>query len=253
MYDLFDINGDYIPELFISDGGFHVSYCHVYSFIDSECVKILDDNFAYGTLYAVPEKNLIIHYSTQMGYSSLYVNKFNGKEALCIDTFNDNIMNADYETVYYKRNNTEVTAYEYISAYNSYIRNNTYSVGRQFNFNDISAINIADNYKNSSHDVYNITPLPETELPAPLNLGEINSDGIIDASDASLILAEYAASSTNSLSLLNEAQKKAADVNNDGLIDASDASSVLAYYSYISTGGTESLEVFIEYIESSEW
>lgn len=506
MYDLFDVNGDYIPELFISDGEYHTAYCHVYSFIDSECVKLFDDDYAYGTLLAVPEKSLIIHYVSHGGYSGLAINKFNGKESSCIDTFNDNIMNKDYETVFYKRNGVEVTANEYIPAYNSYVRNNMYEVGREFSFSDISAEALTYNYKNSSrYDTYNITPLSEegitttttipttiappvidpppvtdpppvvteppqtappvvTTVPAvnteniykdildtfyenistewqnytdssvlfygidgkntqnisymwyqynkntplsktcykiidinkdgtdelivgtvneydesmkvldiytayngkavhiassgeraslyitdsmvkisgssgassssvtyytikdilltaveeykfdnsenpenpyfysdtvtsstlnsdgrfyytfgnyvnitsseyisqmsneplldftlfsnyssySLNLGDINGDGIIDASDASAILAEYAAASTGSDSLLNEAQKKAADINNDGLIDAGDASNVLAYYSYTSTGGTESFETFKELEETTK-
>lgn len=40
------------------------------------------------------------------------------------------------------------------------------------------------------------------------------------------------------------------DVNNDGLIDAVDASCILAYYSYTSIGGTESLEGFMKLMET---
>ena len=71
------------------------------------------------------------------------------------------------------------------------------------------------------------------------SLGDLDGDGIVDASDASSVLLEYAAKSTGGKSDLNDAQKKAADVNDDGLIDASDASAILAYYALVSTSKDE--------------
>jgi hypothetical protein len=38
---------------------------------------------------------------------------------------------------------------------------------------------------------------------------------------------------------------KVADINDDGAVNASDASIVLSYYAYISTGGELSLEEYI--------
>lgn len=68
-------------------------------------------------------------------------------------------------------------------------------------------------------------------------LGDVNGDGMIDATDASYILTEYAFLSTTNKSAFTKQQKKAADVNNDGIIDAVDASAVLSFYSYLSTDG----------------
>lgn len=70
------------------------------------------------------------------------------------------------------------------------------------------------------------------------HLGDVNLDDLVDSSDASLILVEYAKTSTGGKSSLSAKQKKNADTNFDGSIDSSDASKVLEYYSYISTGGT---------------
>lgn len=67
------------------------------------------------------------------------------------------------------------------------------------------------------------------------SLGDVNGDGLIDASDASAVLAEYAVLSTTKTSSLNAEQKKAADINSDGFIDSSDASKILGFYSYLST------------------
>ena len=67
-------------------------------------------------------------------------------------------------------------------------------------------------------------------------LGDVDNDGTVDASDASAVLAAYAAVQTGSESPLNETQKKAADVDSSGQIDASDASTILAYYAFVQTG-----------------
>ncbi|MDE6781975.1 MAG: SH3 domain-containing protein, partial [Ruminococcus sp.] len=71
-------------------------------------------------------------------------------------------------------------------------------------------------------------------------LGDVNSDGFIDAVDASMILTEYSLLSTNEQGTFSSRQKLAADVNNDDMIDAVDASMVLIYYSELSTGGNPS-------------
>lgn len=76
------------------------------------------------------------------------------------------------------------------------------------------------------------------EYPELPEIGDINEDGNIDASDASLILAEYSALSTGTSSLICDELIPIADVNSDGFIDASDASEILEFYSFSSTGGS---------------
>ena len=64
-------------------------------------------------------------------------------------------------------------------------------------------------------------------------LGDVNDDGKIDSTDASAVLAEYAASQTGGeLTLYIDA----ADVNDDGLVNSSDASAILEYYAKASIG-----------------
>lgn len=76
-------------------------------------------------------------------------------------------------------------------------------------------------------------------------LGDTNSDGNVDASDASNILKRYAELSTSSSSV-TKPELYVFDVDNDGGIDAEDASTVLSYYACISTSSTRlSLENFI--------
>lgn len=77
-------------------------------------------------------------------------------------------------------------------------------------------------------------------------LGDINNDGTIDSSDASLILSEYSLIQTGGEPSFSEAQQKTADLNKDGTIDSTDASFVLMYYAHVSTGGTMTIEEFLK-------
>lgn len=79
----------------------------------------------------------------------------------------------------------------------------------------------------------------------PLALGDVNGDGVTDASDAAEILAESARLGSNS-STFSEEQNSAADVNGDGELDASDAAAILAYAAAVGSGNKDAvLEDFI--------
>ena len=73
------------------------------------------------------------------------------------------------------------------------------------------------------------------KITSPINLGDINNDGKVNAVDASTVLTYYANISTNKDGGFTESQKKAADVDNNGDINAVDASYILSYYAYTST------------------
>ena len=74
-------------------------------------------------------------------------------------------------------------------------------------------------------------------------MGDINTDGFIDAVDASLASIEYSLLSTKGTGEFNERQKISADVNKDGFIDAVDASMISIYYAELSTGGNPTWEI----------
>ncbi len=91
------------------------------------------------------------------------------------------------------------------------------------------------------------TTVPVTTTPAEPPVpegtpGDVNGDGLIDSSDASEVLLEYANVATGHEPVLS---KYVADVNGDGRVDSSDASLILAYYAQISVGGDISFEEFI--------
>ena len=79
-------------------------------------------------------------------------------------------------------------------------------------------------------------------------LGDINSDGYINAVDASLVLSYYARISTNQVGGYDALQKLNADVNQDRSINAVDASNILSYYAYASTTKEDiiSLEAYMK-------
>ena len=82
-----------------------------------------------------------------------------------------------------------------------------------------------------------VTTTTPVLLPLDLNFseGDIDANGVVDASDASTVLAYYAQIQTGGVSCFNAKQILFADINNDKVIDASDASLILFYYSYAST------------------
>ena len=88
---------------------------------------------------------------------------------------------------------------------------------------------------------YNFEVLGETS-DTDHKLGDLDGDGVIDSTDASSVLAEYAAIQTGAAPAVSTS---VGDVNSDGFIDASDASDILQFYAYIQTGGTDSLSEFL--------
>ena len=74
-----------------------------------------------------------------------------------------------------------------------------------------------------------------TTAPIEYSLGDVDNNKAVNAVDASAVLIDYAMTSTNKKSELNDAQKKAADTDGNGDVNAIDASYILEYYAYTST------------------
>lgn len=77
-------------------------------------------------------------------------------------------------------------------------------------------------------------------------LGDTDSNGVVDASDASKVLEGYAMMQTDSPTGLSEAQIAASDATGDGKMNSADASHILNYYSHALTGGNSTFEKFID-------
>mgnify|MGYP003295237192 FL=1 len=102
-------------------------------------------------------------------------------------------------------------------------------------------VTISDNatikgYATSTAENYALTYEREFVSLGSFTLGDVNEDGMIDSSDASMVLAEYALMQTGGEPTFTEIQKISADVNKDYSVDSSDASKILAYYADSSTG-----------------
>lgn len=114
-------------------------------------------------------------------------------------------------------------------------------------FDDLDA-EVADNVT----VVFTLSGMTNTETYEPNGYvpnqpyGDINTDGTVDAIDASMILSEYARSATGAAKEFDELQQVLADVDLNGAIDAIDASLVLSYYAYKATGGEMSVIEFLK-------
>ena len=69
-----------------------------------------------------------------------------------------------------------------------------------------------------------------------VNFPDIDGDGIVNGSDATLVLNAYTKLLAGEDPELNESQLRAADADMDGKITASDAALVLAFYTDVSSG-----------------
>ena len=84
-----------------------------------------------------------------------------------------------------------------------------------------------------------------SDSPFEYSLGDINDDGRIDGSDATLVLRAYGQLNSYGNCGMPALQRLAADVNSDGTIDGSDATIILKYFSYPLAGNDISFVDFI--------
>lgn len=83
------------------------------------------------------------------------------------------------------------------------------------------------------------------EVTNVVTVGDLNSDGEINASDAAMILVVAAAVGSGSDSGLTTEQEIAADLNSDGGFNAVDAAIVLQYAAAVGSGYTGTLDDFL--------
>lgn len=151
MYDLYDINNDGIPELFISTGSTYASgSVLVYSYINSECKQIIGTFQNYGTTSVIPSENILYDGGGHMGYLHSAYYSFDGYELKVLDSFICQVYQEPYE---YYHNDIEVTEEEYNKAISYYENLETVSVGRKYFFNTGSSlIYTTDGERLSVHD-----------------------------------------------------------------------------------------------------
>lgn len=94
---------------------------------------------------------------------------------------------------------------------------------------------------NISNSKYQQLVVADFNTDFKLKNGDTDLNNMVDAADASNILAEYAALSTGKASNFMNNQRSAADVNSDGVVNSIDASLVLEHYADVSIGGKGTL------------
>lgn len=231
MFDLKDITGDGIPELFISEGGYHPSMVEVYTFDDGDAFELLKAG-SFGYIYYNNERThngvYFIESDMSQGVSTYTPYVYNNRGVTPEKTFIINESIAD-ETIYLI-DSKEVTKEAYDEAFSKY--------------KDIKLLKNERTYNVGSVTEY--TNLQSYYFPDRALLGDVNLDGILDGIDASAILTAYAKSSVEGGDTgLSDKQKSIADVNFDNIIDGIDATLVLTYYAKTSVGYLGSFEDFL--------
>lgn len=147
-WDLCDINGDGIPELFISPDTSHAFGCKVYSFVDGEVVALETregQTFGeYGLTKVCPELHLVRAYHFGMGTEMVGYYEFDGAVLTEVDRFVGTSVYISEELGTqdtYQRNGEDIYEKEYIDGIAEYEAHTwVESVGRAYSFDDMSPL-----------------------------------------------------------------------------------------------------------------
>ena len=144
-FDLYDMNDDGIPELFFSEGYWHVSACRVYSFINGK-IESLNIRGAYGEVYIDKNKKIIVAEGQSNGNGGLWeeYSKINADGTVTNENFGK--VQSNNSTEYYY-NNQLVSKEEYDSKAKYYEDINPERIGRGNNLTKEKINSVIDNYK----------------------------------------------------------------------------------------------------------
>ncbi|MCR4647220.1 MAG: leucine-rich repeat protein [Oscillospiraceae bacterium] len=119
----------------------------------------------------------------------------------------------------------------------AYTSNITVNADGTFDYHWEDPVAEEDYTRYHAYKMLKLTPLSEhAEQPTANALGDIDNDGIVNASDAAKVLIAAAAMGAGEASGLTDAQMTAADVNGDGIVNASDAAIILIYAAAVGAG-----------------
>lgn len=163
-WDLCDINGDTVPELFISPDASHAFGCRVYSYTDGE-VKVLETREGqyfgeYGLTKVCQDKHMIRAYHFGTGTEMIGYYEFDGTDLIEKDRFVATNMHYSKEegvSGSYQRNGEEISADAYYAGIDAYeVCEWEENVGRAYTFDDLSPL---DTYTSTG-----LTGLVELEM-----------------------------------------------------------------------------------------
>lgn len=136
-FELCDVDGNGIPELFISEGMFQTAKTIIYTFNDNECIKLLEQAWSNGALLLNTEHQYIIYSNSYAGNTNMSVYKINGTELLVLDTYYDDSIIPQSGTAVYKHNGSTVTKESYQASKAKYDSLSVTGIGRKQSFDDL--------------------------------------------------------------------------------------------------------------------
>ncbi len=137
MFDIFDIDGDDIPELVISDSAVHMGTCKIYTISNGNLVKPNDERYgSCGVVYCSEKLHMLYGDYLQQGRFtfSFYQLTKNGVERI-LSGYNDEYAVFD-ETPTYQIDGENVTKEKYEEAYQKYNLEDFEEVGRKYELNE---------------------------------------------------------------------------------------------------------------------
>lgn len=145
-WDVEDVNGDGIAELFLSDGDIHAAAIEASVFNGNYGSSIYTGT--YGEMGVLPSKKILYAYSGGMGAFSFEFYNCTATKFELADSFSDNIANKETETVECTVNDKEVTESAYLKAIKKYFPNypeetmpsDAVMVGRRGEYTDREAV-----------------------------------------------------------------------------------------------------------------
>lgn len=134
MFDLYDINNDNIPELFISTGISHANDCRVYTISDNK-IQELCHGGEYGTINCSSSIQTIFSLWSKSGHNHIDYYQIQDNNIVHVNAYN-NITSG--EDVIYKINDEIVTSEKYNQELSKYEVNDYVNVGRKYKLDEVT-------------------------------------------------------------------------------------------------------------------
>lgn len=146
-FSLCDINNDDIPELFISEGTYHISHCQVYSYHNGFIG--LGEYGTYGEVLFKPNLNLITAGNLHQGYEYSYEYSLSEDFVIVLEkSFYNNLGAASLpEETVYMIDGESVSAEEYQAEIDKYHDDDSISLGYDHSFTEDDILSALLEYK----------------------------------------------------------------------------------------------------------
>lgn len=143
MFDLFDMDGDEIPELIISESLAHAHCSRIYTVKSDELIS-LGNYGSFGEVMYYPQKGVLLSYYIGQGYEFGVYLKLDGKEFIEQMRFASDDGAVGEENAEYTINDEQVSKEEFKLACEEYDDDNSFSLGRSYYFDEQTLNSLAD-------------------------------------------------------------------------------------------------------------